>query len=34
VVENEHFLAQAAAGHQEGQEGEEQAQERDDTKLL
>ena len=34
VVENEHFLAQAADGHQEGQEGEEQAQERDDTKLL
>ena len=25
VVENEHFLAQAADGHQEGQEGEEQA---------
>ena len=25
VVENGHFLAQAADGHQEGQEGEEQA---------
>ena len=34
VVENEHFQAQAADGHQEGQEGEVQAQERDDTKLL
>jgi len=34
VVENEHFQALAADGHQEGQEGEEQAQERDDTKLL
>ena len=34
VVENEHFQALAAAGHQDGQEGEEQAQERDDTKLL
>ena len=34
VVENEHFLAQAAARHQEAQDGEEQAQERDDTKLL
>jgi len=34
VVENEHFQAQAAAGHQEGQEGEAHAQERDGTKLV
>jgi hypothetical protein len=34
VVENECFQAQAADGREEGQEGDVQAQERDDTKLL
>ena len=34
MLENEHFLGQAAGWRQEGLEGEVQAQERDDTQLL
>ena len=34
MLENEHFLAQAAGDHQEGLEGEEHAQGWDDAKTL